>query len=229
MKLVDRYSHARLSMSSEWNTLSPSRALLRHVLAASNEMKLSRHRQHRLTAFFAMAATVLVWSFFPTSSYSRQKAADGHFRLESAAFRAGGFIPRKYTCSGDNVSPPFSWTGTPAGTKSFALIVADPDAPSGVWIHWIVYNIQPSARELPQSVPKTGEIKGGARQGTSSFQEVGYGGPCPPPGDAHHYHFMLYALDTRLSLSAGATRDQVDDAMKGHILAKTETVGLYGR
>ena len=153
----------------------------------------------------------------------------GQFQLESGAFQAGGFIPRKYTCSGDNVSPALTWRDAPGGTKSLVLIVADPDAPGGTWIHWVIFNLPPDAHRLPEGVPKAGEVAGGARQGTTSFQEVGYGGPCPPPGNAHHYHFKLYALNVQLSLRAGADSDDVDRAMKGHILAETELVGLYKR
>jgi Raf kinase inhibitor-like YbhB/YbcL family protein len=151
------------------------------------------------------------------------------FRLASAAFRPGSFIPSKYTCSGANVSPALEWTVPPAGTKSLALIVADPDAPGGTWIHWIVYNLPAHTQRLREGVPKAGQIEGGAMQGTSSFQEVGYGGPCPPPGKPHHYHFRLYALNARLSLESGATRGQVEQSMKGHILAVTELIGLFGR
>jgi Raf kinase inhibitor-like YbhB/YbcL family protein len=185
--------------------------------------------QLRFIAANALAAIVLISTCFCGVVKAAQNSAQGKFRLESAAFRTGGFIPRKYTCSGDNVSPALSWTEVPRGTQSLALIVADPDAPNGTWIHWIVYNVPPSMHSLPEAVPKTGDINAGARQGRSSFEDVGYGGPCPPPGDAHHYHFMLYALNARLSLGSGATRDQVDDAMRGHIIAKAELVGLYGR
>jgi Raf kinase inhibitor-like YbhB/YbcL family protein len=158
-----------------------------------------------------------------------QKSTRQRFQLESGAFAAGGFIPQKYTCSGDNVSPALSWKNPPNGTQSLVLIVADPDAPSGTWIHWIIYNLPPSSYRLPEGVPKVGEIQGGARQGTTSFQEVGYGGPCPPPGSTHHYHFNLYALNVHLRLPAGATGNEVDRALKGHILGETELVGLYKR
>jgi Raf kinase inhibitor-like YbhB/YbcL family protein len=203
------------------------RAALRYGAADCDAGRLEPYAREGLITLNTIAVIALVFCSVCGILKAGQKSAQGQFRLESAAFRAGGFIPRKYTCNGDNLSPALTWTAAPVGTKSLALIVADPDAPSGTWIHWIVYNVPPSAHGLPEGVPKTGEIEGGTRQGTSSFQNVGYGGPCPPPGDPHHYHFMLYALNAPLRLNAGATREQVDDAMKGHILAKTELVGLY--
>jgi Raf kinase inhibitor-like YbhB/YbcL family protein len=177
----------------------------------------------------AVAATGLLFAFVCGILTAAERPAKGAFQLQSTAFGEGGFIPQKYTCSGENVSPALSWTDVPAGTKSLVLIVSDPDAPSGTWIHWIVYDLPASIRRLPEGLPKAGDIEGGGRQGTSSFQEVGYGGPCPPPGDAHHYHFTLFALNARLGLQAGATREQVDRAMKGRVIAKAELVGLYKR
>ena len=186
------------------------------------------NREGKWLATLRAAAAIFFISCCPSLARA-QKPAQGKFQLRSAAFAAGAFIPQKYTCSGDNVSPALNWKNAPGGTQSLALIVVDPDAPSGTWVHWIVYNVSPGAQGLPEGVPKAGEIAGGAQQGTSSFQDVGYGGPCPPPGDAHHYHFMLYALNARLRLATGATRQELDGAMKGHILAKAELVGLYGR
>jgi Raf kinase inhibitor-like YbhB/YbcL family protein len=153
----------------------------------------------------------------------------GAFQLQSRAFRSGGFIPQKYTCSGENVSPALSWTDVPAGTKSLVLVVSDPDAPSGTWIHWLVYDLPVTLHRLREGLPKSGDIEGGGRQGTTSFQDAGYGGPCPPSGDAHHYHFTLYALNAPLGLQAGATWDQVHHAMKGHIIREAELIGLYKR
>lgn len=175
------------------------------------------------------ALCVLVLASFNGTLAVAAPGAPGHFRLSSEAFHTGGFIPVKFTCSGDNISPALAWTDPPSGTKSLVLIVADPDAPGGTWVHWVVYNLPSTVQRLPQGVPKSNQIEGGGRQGTSSFREVGYGGPCPPPGKAHHYHFQLYALNARLSVPDGATRQQVNEAMKGHILAKAELVGLYRR
>lgn len=151
------------------------------------------------------------------------------FTLSSAAFAAGGVIPSRYTCEGDDISPPLAWDGVPAGTKSFALIVDDPDAPDPkapklVWVHWIVYNLPPSARALPKN---TGEanLPAGAALGFNDFKRTSYGGPCPPIG-RHRYFHKLYALDTALNLRR-PTKREVEAAMKGHVLAEAELVGTY--
>ncbi len=148
--------------------------------------------------------------------------------LTSAAFKEGGPIPSRYTCDGQDVSPPLSWTQPPAGTKSLALISDDPDAPGKTWVHWVVYNLPPSARELPEAVRAEQELPDGTRQGTTDFGRIGYGGPCPPSG-THRYFFTLYALDAALSLPPGATKQHVEAAMQGHILAHTQLIGTYRR
>jgi Raf kinase inhibitor-like YbhB/YbcL family protein len=153
------------------------------------------------------------------------------FTLASSAFQNDGTIPRAYTCDGANGSPPLEWRSPPARTAAFALIVEDPDAPGGPFIHWVLYDLPGGTTSLPGSVPKDGTLSqlSGARQGRTSFGAVGYGGPCPPPGPAHHYHLRLHALDAKLGLDAGATRDQVAAAMRGHELGQAELVGLYAR
>jgi Raf kinase inhibitor-like YbhB/YbcL family protein len=150
------------------------------------------------------------------------------FPLTSAAFKDGGEIPAQFTCDGANHSPPLSWSGAPAQTAAFALIVEDPDAPAGTFIHWVLYDLSGATNALPEGIPKGGSLPqlGGARQGRTSAGDVGYGGPCPPPGAPHHYHFRLFALDAKLGLEAGATRDQVMSAMRGHELGSAEIVGL---
>lgn len=149
--------------------------------------------------------------------------------LATNAFPKGGEIPRKYTCSGDNVSPALSWSGAPRHTKSFALIVEDPDAPSGTFTHWVVYDLPPGAHELPENVAHTDDLSGGGRQGRNDFRRAGYGGPCPPPGKAHRYFFRLYALNSPLKLPAGASRRELESAMRGHVLAQAELMGKFGR
>lgn len=149
--------------------------------------------------------------------------------LKSTAFKPGGEIPKKFTCDGPDASPALTWNDPPAGTQSFTLIMDDPDAPGGTWVHWVVYDLPAGTRELPEGVPKVGEIQGGGRQGRNDFPKIGYGGPCPPPGKPHHYFFKLYALDAKLNLKAGATKRDVEQAMKGHILTQAELMGLYGR
>jgi len=149
--------------------------------------------------------------------------------LSSPAFQAGENIPVKYTCDGQNISPPLTWGDGPQGTQSFALIMDDPDAPGGVFTHWLLFNLPADSRELPEGVPHDNELVSGARQGKNSFNEIGYGGPCPPSGPAHHYRFSLYALDKHLELAAGASRQQVLDALTGHILASGLLIGMYQR
>lgn len=155
--------------------------------------------------------------------------AANKLELKTTAFQSGGTIPGRYTCSGENISPALNWTDPPPGTQAFALIVTDPDAPAHTWVHWVVYNLPSAARLLPEAVPKSAEVRGGGVQGSNDFRDLGYGGPCPPPGKAHRYFFRLYALDARLNLQPGATRGDVERAMKRHVLAEAELIGLYGR
>ena len=152
------------------------------------------------------------------------------FTLTSAAFRDGAGIPVKYTCDGVDVSPPLSWSSAPAGTGSFALIVDDPDAPAGTWVHWVLYNLPADVSELPENIAKVESLDlDGARQGRNDFRRPGYGGPCPPPGPAHRYFFKLYALAAPLTLKAGAQKRDVEAAMEGHVLATAQLMGTYGR
>ena len=150
------------------------------------------------------------------------------FELTSAAFREGEAIPAAYTCEGRDGSPPLAWTDPPAGTKSLALISDDPDAPGKTWVHWVVYNLPPSLRRLPESLPADHELADGTRQGITDFGRTGYGGPCPPSG-THRYFFQLYALDVMLSLAPRTTKPQLERAMQGHILAEAQLMGTYRR
>ena len=149
-------------------------------------------------------------------------------KLESPAFAAEGLIPPQYTCDGQDVSPPLSWDEPPAATQSLALICDDPDAPRKTWVHWVVYNLSPQTRSLPQNVSPSNPLPKGGLQGINDFGQVAYGGPCPP-GGTHRYFFKLYALDRVLELKAGATKAQLEAAMKGHILAQAELIGRYRR
>ena len=151
------------------------------------------------------------------------------FELKTSAFQPNAEIPRKYTCDGPDVSPALSWSEPPAGTQSFSLIMDDPDAPVGTWVHWVLYDLPASARELAEDVPKDLELKNGARQGRNDFRKIGYGGPCPPPGSAHRYFFKLYALNAKTNLKSGATKEELLRAMEGHILAQAELIGRYNR
>jgi Raf kinase inhibitor-like YbhB/YbcL family protein len=147
-----------------------------------------------------------------------------NLRLSSSAFESGGDIPMKYTCDGNDVSPPLEWNGAPDGTQSFVLICDDPDAPRGTWSHWVIYNIPPNVSQLPE-----GAKAPGAAEGRNDFGNTGYGGPCPPRGPAHRYYFRLYALDTTLDLPPGATRQQALDRIQNHIVAQAELMGRYAR
>ena len=151
------------------------------------------------------------------------------FQIVGPAFAAGEMIPKKFTCDGPDVSPQLSWREAPAATQSFALIMDDPDAPVGTWVHWVLYDLPANTRELPEGVEKQEQLASGAMQGRNDFRRIGYGGPCPPPGIPHRYYFKLYALDTKLHLKAGATKPELERAMKGHILSETELMGRYGR
>jgi hypothetical protein len=155
-------------------------------------------------------------------------AGGAGMELTSAAFKPGELIPTKYTCDGPDVSPPLSWSDPPAGTKSFALISDDPDAPVGTWVHWVLWNVPAVARSLEENLPKKESLPSGAKQGTTDFRRIGYGGPCPPSG-THRYFFKLYALDTTLNLPASTTKKDLEKAMQGHILAQAELMGKYRR
>ncbi len=149
--------------------------------------------------------------------------------LESSAFVNNEYIPDIYTCSSVNYSPPLNWSDIPQGTKSFALICDDPDAPFGAWVHWVIYNIPVTIHQLDEHLPPIPEFSNGIRQGKNDFHKYGYGGPCPPPGGPHRYFFKLYALDTMLELSGDVSKGDLERAMKGHILDEATLVGLYQR
>jgi hypothetical protein len=152
-------------------------------------------------------------------------------KLTSGVFAEGATIPVKHTCEGPDTSPPLAWTDRPANTKTFALIMDDPDAPMGTWVHWVLWNLPGTMNSLPENVSKTGELKelGGALQGNNTWPKIGYYGPCPPPGKEHRYFFKLYALDGTLGLKAGATKADIEKAMQGHVLGRAQLMGTYGR
>lgn len=152
-------------------------------------------------------------------------------KIHSTSFKSGDFIPAKYTCDGGNISPQLHWTESVNGIKSFAIILSDPDAPGGDFVHWVIYNIPANLRELHEDVTPSRNIPDEVMMGTNSFGHVAYGGPCPPPGKPHRYFFRIYGLDTILHyhLESGATKAQLLKAMDGHILAEGELMGKYER
>ena len=151
------------------------------------------------------------------------------FEMKSPAFAQGKMIQKKYTCDGTDVSPPLTWNEPPSGTKGFALIADDPDAPMGTWVHWVVYDLPVGARQLAEGVPKQETLPDGTKQGSNDFRRIGYGGPCPPAGPVHRYFFKLYAVDKKIGLPPGATKPQVLDAIQGHTLGQAELMGTYQR
>lgn len=147
--------------------------------------------------------------------------------LTSSSIRDGR-IPKEYTCDGADTSPQLAWSAPPAGTKSLALILTDPDAPSATFTHWVLYGIPAETRSLAERLPEQSQLADGARQGRNDFGKTGYGGPCPPRGSEHRYVFTLYALDAKVDLPPGATRPQVESAMKGHVLGQGEMTARFG-
>ena len=178
-----------------------------------------------LIIFCVLAAAGAVWA--------APKKHTG-MQLHSSSFKDGGMIPDKYTCKKDNVSPELSWKNPPAKTKSFAIIVDDPDAPNQTWVHWVIYNIplkktgiEGDAFELLENFPKVEKTQQGIMQGTNDSKNIGYDGPCPPSG-LHRYFFKLYALDTMIQAPAGISKAQLLKAMDKHIAGWTQIMGLYG-
>ena len=148
--------------------------------------------------------------------------------INSSAFSEGKPIPQKYSCEGADLSPPLSWIGAPDGTKCFALIADDPDAPGMTFVHWVIYNIPGNATSLPEGVEPKKELSDGTMQGTTSFRRIGYGGPCPP-GGTHRYYFKLYALNEKVGLKPGATKEVVLGAIEKHIIDEAQLMGTYTR
>jgi Raf kinase inhibitor-like YbhB/YbcL family protein len=186
-------------------------------------------RPLRVSALLLTVCLIAACGQRPKRSGMLQAAASGSLRVSSKAFQPGSEIPSQYTCSGRDISPPLAWTAAPSRTKSLALIVDDPDAPGKTWVHWVAYNLPADLRSLPEAVPKGPEVTGGGRQGRNDFGDLGYGGPCPPPGKAHDYHFKVYALDRKLELKSGARKQEVVEAMRGHILSTGELIAIFKR
>jgi Raf kinase inhibitor-like YbhB/YbcL family protein len=166
---------------------------------------------------------VMQAGFLATTALEREVWGMEKIGISSPAFSAGAAIPAKYTCDARDMSPPLIIGAVPAGTRSLALIMDDPDAPGGTWVHWVVWNVPPETREFPENV-----LPAGAKQGRNSWNRNGYGGPCPPSG-THRYVFKLYALDTTLNLSSSAGKAELERAVQGHLLASGQYMGTYAR
>jgi len=151
------------------------------------------------------------------------------FTVSSPAFTAGAAIPAAHTCDGADRSPALTWSGAPAGSKSLALVVDDPDAPAGTWVHWVLYDLPADASGLPEGVARDETLANGGKQGSNDFRKVGYNGPCPPPGKTHRYFFKLYALDAPTALQPRATKEVFLRATQGHVLGQCELIGTYQR
>jgi len=151
------------------------------------------------------------------------------FSISSSAFKPGGSIPRAYTADGRDVSPALTWENPPSGTQTLALICDDPDAPGGIWVHWVIWNLPAAAKGLAENVPPTRVLADGSAQGKNDFGRIGYGGPSPPAGKPHRYFFRLYALKEKLALASGASSRELGKAMEGRTLGTAEMFGTYGR
>ena len=194
---------------------------MKSLIFASNLTK-------KILIAFVVIVFALANSLITFAQGGKKMVTTTKLEIKSSVFETGGMISKKYTCDGEDVSPPLSWDGIPEGTKSLALISDDPDAPMGTWVHWVMYNIPPSVKELKEGFPTDKKLHDGTLQGITDFKKIGYGGPCPPSG-IHRYYFKLYALDTKLNLEPGATKKQLLSAMEGHLLAQAEVMGKYKR
>ena len=174
--------------------------------------------------YFYQVVCIVLFLVFSSQIFS-EKLLGGQMNIISGAFENEKVIPLKYTCDGSDISPSLSWDDVPGNTKSFVLIVDDPDAPHGTWDHWILFNIPGNVRTLPENISTLTE---GTQQGKNSWDKTGYGGPCPPSG-VHRYFFKLYALDNVLTLDNGANKTEIMDAMKNHIVAEASLLGKYER
>lgn len=185
----------------------------------------------RIVQILVFISTILFFLFF-LDSFGGQKSIDGlltTIKISSSAFNHGEKIPSKYTCDGNNISPGLIWNETPENVETFVIIAEDPDAPSGTWVHWVIYNIPKEVNTLPESISAKKALDNGAQQGMTSFKDIGYGGPCPP-SDTHRYYFRIYALDKSLSIKPeNANRETILKAIEGHVLATGELMGIYNK
>ena len=177
-------------------------------------------------------ASLLVLASFTTMAPAQNASSKGGhamFTLTSPAFGSGTMIPEQYTCKGQDISPALAWSHAPAKTASFALIMDDPDAPAGDWVHWLMWDVPASKHALAENVAKNEQLEDGSHQGRNSFNRTGYNGPCPPPGKAHRYFFRLYALDGKVTVAPASDRAALESAIKGHVLGTAEYMGTFQR
>jgi Raf kinase inhibitor-like YbhB/YbcL family protein len=174
-----------------------------------------------------LKSVVFVSLLFSFSCFC-EKGGTMSIAIESPAFAQNQAIPSKYTCNGPDVSPPLAWKNIPDKTQSIVLICDDPDAPGGTWVHWVCYDIPASVTTLPEGILKIDSLPGGGKQGITDFGGIGYGGPCPPSG-THRYFFKVYALDRMLGVPAGKSKKDIERAMKGHVVAQGQLIGMYSK
>jgi Raf kinase inhibitor-like YbhB/YbcL family protein len=183
----------------------------------------------RIFLIGALAAMTGIMARAQGPAPGRTGAKEATMKLTSPDFSPGSTIPRAFTADGADRSPTLAWQDVPAGTKAFALVVDDPDAPVGLWVHWVLFDLPGTATGLSQDQPRTATLGTGARQGRNSWAKLGWNGPSPPAGKPHRYFFKLFALDGALGLEPGATAQKVEAAMKGRILGEADLMGTYGR
>jgi hypothetical protein len=213
-------SRSETYISVRRNDFDEERLEVCKVMACCIKGGLIMGMNHMLCLFTPSLAVYTLIAMVP------QGGTASAFELKSQVFKAEGAIPSKYTCQGNDISPPISWTGAPPNAGSYALICDDPDAPMGTWVHWVYYDIPPSVHSLPEGISSHAKPSPGGTHGRNSFGKLGYGGPCPPSG-THRYFFKLYALDKVLGLNSGISKENLLKAMEGHILGQTELMGTY--
>jgi Raf kinase inhibitor-like YbhB/YbcL family protein len=194
------------------------------------ESAMRKNNSLRYGLFIILGLLILAGSACRSATEAAQEGdAVMAVLITSDAFKQEEIIPAQFTCDGMDKSPALTWEGIPANAKSLALIADDPDAPIGTWVHWVLYDIPPTLQSLPEDVAKSPFVPGIGTQGINDFRKTGYNGPCPPRGKPHRYFFKLYALDTILELKSGASKVELEKAMRGHILAQGELMGKFGR
>lgn len=182
----------------------------------------------KIARYLLCTISIFIFLIGCSNNSGNDSRSKGVISLESSVFGENENIPSRFTCDGRDISPPLLWSNLPNGTKSIAIITDDPDAPVGTWVHWIIYNMPTTSNKLDENVTRDLQLENGALQGRNDFGKIGYNGPCPPQG-THRYYYKIYALDSMLNLVPGVNKEKLENAMKGHILAKGQLVGKYGR